>query len=268
MHKIYEELKMALLKEMAKVNKNYKVSTTKENSISILDEDNDKTMMEINLHNLAIRIKNGEKCEDVVKQMIRIIDSNLMDVHDTLKTFNKIKKDIYPLIRPTHTLKNMLEHDKQKVICKKDILPELSLVYVYEQDDRMIFILDSYLEEWNKTIDEIHEIALTNLRATREHVNYVENPYGTKTFFTVETLDAYDASRILTLDFKKYTKDFKGDILVAIPSRDKMFVFDDALPVSLSLTINSYIKNEFEHNAYPVSPKLYIIKDNKISQLL
>lgn len=94
-----------------------------------------------------------------------------------------------------------------------EIAAGLCVAYVVDGDSSMVFVCRAHLRRWGKTIADVHNLAVANLRQ-------LGRPFPTTPVnepIVVQTQDGFDAARVLLLEPR-------DGLLVAIPDRDTLWV--------------------------------------------
>ncbi|MCR9246448.1 MAG: hypothetical protein NXI31_15550 [bacterium] len=123
---------------------------------------------------------------------------------------------------------------------------ELVTVYVVDDPQSMIFVCQAHLRLWNKSVDDVHHLAVANL--SRLDPTRLEELRSATEPLRVEVGDGYDAARVLLLD------EVEG-LLVAMPDRDVLWVGDEGEVDLESLMADT--EAIAERAAHPVSPHVY-----------
>jgi len=125
---------------------------------------------------------------------------------------------------------------------------QLVTVYVVDAPNCMLFLCRAHLKRWRKTEEDIHNLAVANLRrldpAQFAQIRSVAEP------LRVEVGDGYDAARVLLLE--------EADgLLVAIPDRDVLWVgLEDGTDLESLMADTREIAGCAPH---PISPEVFRI---------
>jgi uncharacterized protein YtpQ (UPF0354 family) len=109
----------------------------------------------------------------------------------------------------------------------------LLVAYAIDQDRTISYIPRERFEAWNVSIDDLHTLAIDNLVARSEQLaaHAAEDEDGEVNLILFQTMDGYDASRILLPTLHERLREYLGSPFgAAIPNRDMLLCFrnDDA----------------------------------------
>jgi len=114
-----------------------------------------------------------------------------------------------------------------------------------------------------KDLASLRPIALANVRRWLPSV-VADNQLADGTLYYVKDNTMLSTSLILLDEFwKSVSSRFPGDVLIAIPRKDQLFVFDDGNAAERS-RIRRLIDGTFQDNFNLLSPKLYARRSGKI----
>lgn len=208
------------------------------------------------LNNAYIRYKQGTSMEEIIDSFVKPILNNKLFNHN-LENWEVVKSKIYPMLKNADFVTSQVN----SLIYKSDIIPLIVICYVIDIDDQVIFITDKIAEKLGVNVDTIHQCAIVNLKKLPTKVQNA-NANG-EVFYACQSLDSYDASRILTIDFNKYQEKMKSKLLVAIPNRDFLIIFNEKTHF-LPNFIKSIMK-DFMTRPYPIIPVIYQWDGKKLS---
>ena len=101
------------------------------------------------------------------------------------------------------------------------------------------YIVESALKRWKLSVDEVHELAIRNLveRSAELEVKAGQDEEGRVALAVIQTMDGYDASRILLPTLHERLSQYLGSpFLAGIPNRDFLICFRDSPEVVASVT--------------------------------
>lgn len=161
-----------------------------------------------------------ESYVDVILEMgdpDRLTDAGLQQVVDR----------ILPLLKPRDYLK-VTEGTKAPDLVHRPYLAGLVTTYVIDMQHSMAYVNADHVARWGTEVEELHELALANLAARTGPDTYQVHRSGAKTLCICQTLDGYDATRILLPDLMAEWADrVPGHLLLGIPNRDFLIGFSD-----------------------------------------
>lgn len=204
------------------------------------------------LENAWARYNEGETIDIIINTMIKPLFSvNIKDLPDM--KWEQVKGLIYPQIKDE---KSLLQGNLAKagIIYKTGIIPLLAVCYVADIDSGMMYVTHDILKNWGADLETLHEQAILNLKSMNKGLQRMDGQHG-EVFFASNTMDSYDCSRILDLDYDTIKSSFKGDVLIAVPNRDFLLVFDSAasyIPIFFML-----IMKDYHSKPYPISMNIF-----------
>lgn len=161
-----------------------------------------------------------ESYVDVILEMgdpDRLTDTGLQQVVDR----------ILPLLKPRDYLK-VTKGTKAPSLVHRPYLAGLVTTYVIDMQHSMAYVNEDHLARWGTEIEELHELALANLAAKTGPDTYKVHRSGARTLCICQTLDGYDATRILLPDLMaEWAGRVPGRLLLGIPNRDFLIGFSD-----------------------------------------
>lgn len=138
---------------------------------------------------------------------------------------------------------------------------DLVAVYMTDRPDSMA---QARPEDFpGKDLASLRAIALNNVRRWLPKV-VSDNQLGDGTLYYVEGNTMLSTSLMLLDDFwKSISKRFPGDVLIALPRKDQLFIFDDG-DAAERTRIRQLINGTYQDNFNLLSPKLYARRGGKI----
>lgn len=145
----------------------------------------------------------------------------------------------------------------------------LSVGYVVDEDDSYRFVLRRMLETWSISSDELHDIALENLRRyASEHpleVTMVGDEDDPRMLMPVKP-DAYNCSRILDPGFHGRLRDLFGpELLIGVPNRD-FFVAVTMKDRDLIEQVQLRVNEDFATMHHPLTRRLLVVSADGVSE--
>lgn len=145
----------------------------------------------------------------------------------------------------------------------------LSIGYVVDEDDSYRFVHQEMLNSWKLSEDDLHELALENLR------DYVErNPIEMTMLGDEEQPrmlmpvkpDAYNCSRILDAEFHNHLRQLFGpELIVGVPNRD-FFVAVALSDPELIEQVRHRVNEDFVAMHHPLTSRLLLISPDGVSE--
>jgi hypothetical protein len=104
----------------------------------------------------------------------------------------------------------------------------LRIGYAIDGDRTIAHIPQAQFEEWGVTMDDLHDAAIANLSGRSEQMkaDALQDEDGQVYMIVFQTLDGYDASRVLLPTLHDRLSEYLGSpFCAAIPSRDVLLCF-------------------------------------------
>ena len=146
---------------------------------------------------------------------------------DRTGSFDDVKDRILPMVLPGNAA------DAYKGTVNTQLVEGLIVAYAIDQDRTISYIPQERFADWSMTVDDLHELAINNLVARSESLSAhaAEDDDGAVNLILFQTMDGYDASRILLPTLHERLRGLLGSPFgAAIPNRDLLLCFrnDDA----------------------------------------
>lgn len=148
------------------------------------------------------------------------------------------------------------------------LVPGLRVGYVIDGDRTIAYVPWEALERWDITVDRLHERAMANLMARSEAMNAhaAQDDEGEINLILFQTLDGFDASRLLLPNLHERLRDHLGSPFVAaIPNRDILLCFrhdeDTVTP------LRDQIRRDYRTMPHQVTDRLMLVTADGIAPL-
>lgn len=146
------------------------------------------------------------------------------------------------------------------------LIENLDVTYVIDGDRTVAYIPKPALENWSVSLEELHEIALENLiqQSQTLHAHAAQDEEGSVNLVLFQTLDGFDASRLLLPTLHDRLRGHLGSPFVAaVPNRDILLCFRDDEQTIAGL--RSQIEADFRTMPHQVTEKLLLITPDGIA---
>lgn len=191
---------------------------------------------------LALRIRSGStdfrmSLDKMHRRFLRhparfeeIVDAHLATVRESVAThgtlpFETASPRILPQVKNREFLRVNEQMGEGRGVVWRPLVDEIVVSYVLDSEHGMTYLTHADLAAWRKGADEIHAIALENLRRRSAPLGgRIDPSTGVQ---VIRTRDGYDAARVLILN--ELLKEAREDLLVGLPDRDTLMVM--AVPV-------------------------------------
>jgi len=173
---------------------------------------------------------------------------------DRTSALEDVKDRILPMVLPGTPGESEQEGVSQVLV------DGLQVAYAIDGDRTISYITRKQFESWKITMEELHEIALNNLVQKSEAIEAqaAHDGSGNINLILFQTLDGYDASRVLLPTLHQKLRQYLGSPFAAgIPNRDILLCFrnDDETVKRLS----AQIAEDYRQMPHQVTEKLLLI---------
>jgi hypothetical protein len=137
--------------------------------------------------------------------------------------FESLKERIMPMILPTHFCDEAYES-----VVSPPFIAGWRRAYAIDSDRTISYIARKLFDDWEITLDDLHETAIGNLvgRSEEMQANVAQDEEGNVTLIILAQRDGYDASRILLPTLHERLSEHLGkQFVAAIPHRDILLCF-------------------------------------------
>ena len=168
--------------------------------------------------------------------------------------FEKIKSRIMPMVLCEQSI------DRKDAMVSQPLLPGLRVVYALDNDRTIAYISRPMFAAWNITIEKLHKTAIANLVSRSHEIGgqAAQDENGTVSLVVLQTLDGYDASRILLPALHERLKRLLGSPFAAgIPNRDILLCFRD-IPDMVE-RISKQIANDYREMPHQISERVFLV---------
>lgn len=156
--------------------------------------------------------------------------------------------------------------DKEGAMVSQSLLPGLRVVYALDNDRTIAYIPQVVFEGWGISLDELHSTAIANLveRSSEIGGQAAQDENGTINLVILQTLDGYDASRLLLPSLHDRLKRFLGTPFAAgIPNRDILLCFRNEEEMVSRLT--KQIGTDYREMPHQISDKVFLVTPDGIT---
>jgi hypothetical protein len=145
----------------------------------------------------------------------------------------------------------------------------LAVGYVVDEDDSYRYVQQRMLEQWDLSVDEIHDLAIDNLRQYAiDHpleVTMVGSDTDPRMLMPVKP-DAYNCSRILDPGFHGRLRDLFGpELIVGVPNRD-FFVAVTMKDRDLIEQVRVRVNEDHATMHHPLTRRLLVVSADGVSE--
>ena len=174
--------------------------------------------------------------------------------------FEQIKSRIMPMVLPEQAI------DREGAMVSQSLLPDLRLAYALDNDRTIAYIAQPMFASWNITLEKLHKTAIANLVTRSQEIGgqAAQDEDGIVNLVILQTLDGYDASRILLPGLYERLKRLLGSPFAAgIPNRDILLCFrnDDEMVDRISKQIAA----DYREMPHQISNKVFLVTADGIA---
>ncbi len=179
---------------------------------------------------------------------------------DRLGSFEELKDRILPMILAE---KDVASHQNTVT---EPLIEGLRVAYAIDSDRTIAYIPEAHFERWGVSRDDLHEAAIDNLvsRSESMHAHAAQDEDGQVNLILFQTMDGYDASRLLLPSLHDKLREYLGSPFAAgIPNRDILLCFrnDDETVDRL----RDQIRDDHRKMPHGVTDKLMLVTADGIA---
>jgi hypothetical protein len=141
---------------------------------------------------------------------------------DRFGTFEELKDRILPMVLPSHAAEQF------RGTVNTVLVEGLMVAYAIDQDRTISYIPLERFKDWHISEEDLHQLAIDNLVARSDSLaaHAAEDENGEVNLILFQTMDGYDASRILLPTLHDKLRSYLGSPFgAAIPNRDMLLCF-------------------------------------------
>jgi uncharacterized protein YtpQ (UPF0354 family) len=146
------------------------------------------------------------------------------------------------------------------------LIEGLAVTYVLDSDRTVAYLPGDVPGRWGKTVDDLHALAIENLvrRSDAIHAHAAQSPDGSVELVIFQTLDGFDATRLLLPTLHQKLRDMLGSpFAAAIPNRDIMLCFrNDA---DTFARVSKQVQQDFRTMPHQVTDALFLVTPDGIA---
>lgn len=180
------------------------------------------------------------------------------DLNSLSKNWEMTKHFIFPLLKNSNQI---IQYPNMKLVSEQSPIPELAITYVIDSNDSMAFLSEGMLSDWGIEVKEMKKQAFRNLKKLYEKKGLLTDKSEGGFFLFSNREDGYDATRILSLDYRYLKGKVKGEVLIGIPNRDMLVVFGSEESIADRFVFQNAMA--FRDHRYALTPNTFIWKDGK-----
>ncbi len=175
--------------------------------------------------------------------------------------FEELKDRIMPMVlSPRNT------ELRTTSLVSQPLVDDLIVAYAIDAERSLSYIPQAHFDEWKMSVDDLHAVALSNLTSRSERINAhaAQDEAGKINLILFQTMDGYDAARVLLPNLHERLREHLGSPFVAgIPNRDILLCFrDDEETVA---RLQTQIAEDFRQMPHQVTDRLLLVTPDGIA---
>ncbi len=212
-----------------------------------------------NLYRIAV-LRPDESKRHIERWVVELIRAG-EGTPDESANYDEIKDRILPMVMGPGSA------DVQAAsVVSEPLVGGLRIAYAIDHDRTISYLPKAVFESWKISLEDLHEQALANLSARSEAINAhaAQDEDGRVYLILFQTMDGYDASRVLLPNLHEKLKGFLGSPFAAgVPNRDILLCFrNDEETVS---KLQGQIEKDFRSMPHQVTDRLLLITADGIA---
>ena len=151
-------------------------------------------------------------------------------------------------------------------LATQPLVPGLCVGYVVDGDRTIAYVSQDAVRRWQTDLDDLHERAMRNLveRSENMKAHAAQDAEGEINLILFQTLDGYDASRLLLPNLHERLREHLGSPFVAaVPNRDILLCFRND-PETID-SLRQQIRTDFHTMPHQVTEKLLLVTADGIA---
>lgn len=151
-------------------------------------------------------------------------------------------------------------------IVSQPLIDGLRVAYALDHDRTISYLPKSVFDAWEMPVEELHDTAIANLVARSEAINAhaAQDEQGSVYLILFQTMDGYDAARLLLPTLHERLRSYLGSPFVAaVPNRDILICFRNEPEVVEKLT--QQIGQDYRSMPHQVTDRLFLVTPDGIA---
>lgn len=162
------------------------------------------------------------------------------------KSWDEVRKLIFPQIMP-------IEYKGQFPVVNFPLGEEVLIGFVIDSEKAYQYVTKDNLKEWKIEVSELEKTALENLAEISHDIEMTFVP-PPNTMFVINTMDGFDAVRILLPDLQDFIAEKLGkSFYFGISNRDFLICWSKNSDADFQTTVRNQIAVDFTERPYPLS---------------
>jgi len=220
----------------------------------------------LNLENFyRAYVRAPEQFEDILlPAMHTAVQAQQWAEQGTLPPLELVRDRLMPMLYP-----EQLWREKFQDIPGEPWVAGLVILYVVDELQAYWFVREELIQNWGLKPDELHEIALENLRSHFERQPMeIASVMSEGVVMMPEKPDTYHSTRLICHDFVSNLRTAgQGDLVVGVPGRD-FFVAVSADVPGVVQRLRTCIHNDYRQTDHPLTSRMLLITADGVSELV
>lgn len=138
---------------------------------------------------------------------------------------------------------------------------EVVIALVIDLPQAYSFVREPDRERWDVTEELLYEQGITNLESGSTGVE-IHGSEGPDRLLAIQTMDGYDAARLLLPAIRKLAVDRLGEpCLAAIPNRDFIILWSRSNSREFHGFVRDKVRQDFESRPYPLTSDVFVVTE-------
>jgi hypothetical protein len=179
---------------------------------------------------------------------------------DAVAGFEEVRERILPMVLPTNV------EGAYAGVVQEPLVEGLIIAFAIDHDRTISYLSKARFEEWNVSMETLRETAMNNLMARSEQIaaHAAQDESGQVNLILFQTMDGYDASRVLLPNLHDRLREHLGSPFVAgLPNRDILLCFRDEAQTADRL--QRQIQEDYKRMPHQITDKLLLITADGIA---
>lgn len=204
--------------------------------------------------NFLLSSQTDADLHEMVKEHFRNILVGLDIVERTELTWEQAKPNVMPQLMSESFLENL-------ELVSFPFGGGIVIGFVVDSEKTYSYVSRNDIERWTVNELEIYDVALKNLNARSLGLEAVAVP-GPNGLFVVNTLDGFDAVRVISADLRNYCAQVIGSkFYIGVPNRDFLICWSKSGDREFQDRIRAQVAHDFDERPYPLSPLVFEVDE-------
>lgn len=209
----------------------------------------------------------GEFEEIVLPILSTAVKMNTDSAEKISPSLEQVHDQLMPMLYCEQSWKDHLPD-----ICGTPWIAGLVILYVVDEESTYWYVRKDLVDEWNLSLDELHEISLENLESHVEQspieLGVIAEEHGPAAMIMPHNVDAFNASRLLSETFLRHLRELaEGDLAVGVPGRDFFVAVSSRVPTMID-RVRRRVSEDFTQTDHPLTDRLLFVSADGVSELI